>query len=63
MPTKTFEMNGNAYQTDTATLELLRSLVPSAKLTGDSSAVQAVMLLGLQHGRIRQIANVNQPNP
>ena len=34
-----FEMNGKAYRTDPETLNVLRSIVPSAKATGDHSAV------------------------
>lgn len=54
---QTFEMNGKTYETDAETLALLRSIVPAAKETGDSSAVAAVMILGEQGGRIRQIPN------
>ena len=50
-----FEMNGIAYQTDRETLMVLRSIMPSAKETGDSSAVAAVMGLGLHAGRIIEI--------
>lgn len=53
--TKTFEMNGKAYQTDAQTLEVLRSIVPAAKSTGDASAVAVVMELGLQMGRIKEV--------
>jgi hypothetical protein len=52
----TFEMNGKTYTTDVETLEVLRSIVPSAKATGDSSAVIAVMEIGLMTGRIVEIA-------
>lgn len=48
----TFELNGKVYRTDAETLAVLRSIVPAAKRTGDSSAVQAVIILGLQTGRI-----------
>jgi len=54
--TKSFEMNGKDYETDTDTLNLLRSLVPDAKKANDMSAVIAVMVLGEAGGRIRQIA-------
>lgn len=50
--TATFEMNGLIYRTDHKTLEVLRSIVPSAKKTNDYSAVMAVMSLGLKSGRI-----------
>lgn len=53
---KLFEMNGKAYETDAETLAVLRSIVPSAKTTGDSSAVIAVMELGVKLGRIREVA-------
>ena len=52
---KTFEMNGIGYETDAETLEVLRSLVPSAKETGDLTAVYAVMRFGQMSGRIRKI--------
>ena len=54
---KTFEMNGKAYQTDDETLELLRDIVPQAKQAQDFSAVIAVMVLGEQAGRIKEITN------
>lgn len=54
--TATFEMNGKAYETDTETLNVLRSIVPAAKATSDTTAVAAVMYLGLQTGRIREAA-------
>lgn len=50
--TVTFEMNGNAYETDMETLEVLRSIVPPAKSAKDFSAVIAVMDLGEATGRI-----------
>lgn len=49
----TFELNGKRYTTDNSTLEVLRSIVPCAKRTGDPSAVQVVLDLGLKCGRIR----------
>jgi len=51
---QTFEMNGKAYKTDIATLNVLRSIVPAAKTSGDMSAVMAVMDLGLTTGRINE---------
>ncbi len=54
-PACTFEMNGKAYATDAATLDMLRSIVPSAKATGDMSAVAFAMDLGLAGGRIVEI--------
>lgn len=53
--TEIFEMNGNTYTTDADTLNVLRSLVPAAKLSGDSSAVIAVIALGENTGRIRKV--------
>ncbi len=50
--TKTFKLNGTTYRTDSETLQVLRSVMPSAKSTGDSSAVIAIVALGLQSGRI-----------
>ena len=47
-----FSMSGKTYRTDTETLEVLRQLVPPSKASGDSSAVTAVMSLGLEFGRI-----------
>ena len=51
---KTFELNGKAYETDTETLEVLRSIIPAARTSGDGSAVQAVMAAGEMSGRIIQ---------
>jgi hypothetical protein len=53
---QTFEMNGRNYRTDIETLNVLRSVMPSAKSTGDSSAVMAILFLGLQTGRIVELA-------
>lgn len=50
----TFELNGRCYTTDQATIEALRSVVPGAEISGDSSAVQAVLELGLATRRIRE---------
>lgn len=49
-----FEMNGKTYSTDEETLKILREIVPCAKETGDSSAVMAIMFLGLKTGRITE---------
>ena len=49
-----FEMNGKIYSTDEETLKLLREIVPSAKKSGDMSAVTAVMSIGLMTGRIAE---------
>jgi hypothetical protein len=51
----TFLLNDRAYETDEETLQVLRGIMPSAKATGDSSAVMALILLGEHTGRIRQI--------
>jgi hypothetical protein len=53
--TKTFELNGISYKTDADTLSVLRGLMPSAKKTGDSSAVIAMILLGKMTGRIVEV--------
>jgi hypothetical protein len=53
--TMQFELNGVAYITDLETLEVLRSLMPSARASGDSSAVMAVLYAGLHTGRIREV--------
>lgn len=45
-------MNGKTYTTDAETLNVLRSIIPAAKASGDYSAVAAVMELGLKTGRI-----------
>jgi len=50
--TATFEMNGKTYQTDTETLAVLRSVIPSAKAANDFSAVAAIMILGQETGSI-----------
>lgn len=54
--TTTFEMNGKSYVTDKATLDVLRSIIPAAKAANDFSAVAAVMILGQQTGRVREVA-------
>jgi hypothetical protein len=51
----TFELNGITYKTDAETLSVLRSIMPSAKETGDSSAVMAVIFLGERFGRIVRV--------
>ncbi|ABW35085.1 hypothetical protein Dgeo_3044 (plasmid) [Deinococcus geothermalis DSM 11300] len=45
-------LNGTTYRTDAETLAVLHSIIPAAKASGDSSAVQAVLALGLATGRI-----------
>lgn len=47
-----FELNGMIYLTDDETLRVLRTMIPSAKDSGDSSAVIAMLSLGEQTGRI-----------
>jgi len=50
-----FELNEKLYSTDSETLAVLRSIIPSAKAIGDSSAVQTVIAVGLKTGRIEAI--------
>lgn len=52
----TFELNGKSYQTDKNTLDVLRSVMPSAKFSNDFSAVIAIMSLGQKSGRVKEIA-------
>ena len=52
---RVFEMNGKTYATDTATVNAIRSIVPSAKASGDYSAVAAIMALGMKAGRISEV--------
>lgn len=54
--TNKFELNGKWYTTDGETIEVLRSIIPAAKNSGDSTAVIAVMALGLKSGRIIELA-------
>lgn len=49
---KNFSLNGTTYSTDSETFEVLSSIIESAKVSGDSSAVQAVIFLGIKAGRI-----------
>jgi hypothetical protein len=49
------ELNGKTYRTDAETLSMIRSIVPAAKASGDASAIQAVMSLGLSTGRIQEV--------
>ena len=50
-----FELNGKTYTTDEATIIVLRSIMDAAKVSGDSSAVMAVMFLGMKTGRIVEV--------
>lgn len=50
----TFELNGILYETTEDTLRVLRTIIPSAKATGDSSAVIAMISLGVHAGLIVQ---------
>lgn len=52
MDKQTFEMNGRAYQTDAATLEMIRGLVRDARMSGDTSAVEFAVTLGQMGGGI-----------
>lgn len=54
--TNKFELNNKQYSTDSETINVLRSIMASAKATGDSTAVIAVMALGLKTGRIVELA-------
>lgn len=54
--TNKFELNGKWYMTDDETIKVLRSIIPSAKNSSDSTAVIAVMALGLKAGRIIELA-------
>jgi hypothetical protein len=58
--TKTFELNGKAYATDAETLKVLKAVVKSAKATGDTTAVQAIMEFGLMAGRIVEGFNITE---
>jgi len=51
----TFEMNGRNYKTDLATLDVIRSIVPAAKASGDMSAVICIMDLGEASGKIVEV--------
>ena len=52
----TFEMNGKGYITDLEALNVIRSIVPSAKRAGDTSAVELLMYLGEKTGRIKEMS-------
>jgi len=52
---KTFQLNGIGYRTDAETLKVLNSVMPAAKKSGDSTAVQVIIYLGLAAGRIIQL--------
>ena len=58
--THRFSLNGATFTTDPTTVRVLRSLIPAARAAGDSSAVIAVLALGLQTGRI---THVDGPHP
>jgi hypothetical protein len=49
---KGFVLTGVAYITDAETIKLLRRIMPSARATGDVSAVAVMMYAGLHSGRI-----------
>lgn len=51
----TFELNGKTYKTDKETIKVLRTIIPAAKKSGDSSAVIAMITLGELTGRIQEI--------
>ena len=50
-----FKRNGRRYVTDSETRDRLRSIIPEAKASGDSSAVIAVLDAGIASGRIREL--------
>ena len=49
---RTFTLNGLTYHADEETLKVLRGIMSRAKATGDGSAVQAMISLGIKTGRI-----------
>jgi len=49
-------MNGKGYETDRETLEVINSVIVSAKESGDFSAITAIMGLGLKTKRIIAIS-------
>jgi len=53
---RAFELNGESFTTDAETLQVLHSITASARTAGDGSAVQAVVFLGLDTGRIQHAA-------
>jgi hypothetical protein len=52
---KNFTLNSKNYQADSETVNVIKSIIKSAKSTNDSSAVMAVMFLGMSSGRIKEI--------
>jgi len=52
---KNFTLNKTTYSTDQETLNVIKSIISSAKINNDSSAVQSIMFLGLSSGRIKTI--------
>lgn len=52
---KRFELNGKTYETDQETLNLLNQIIPTAKESGDSTAVMAVIFLGEKTGRVKEM--------
>ena len=50
-----FEIDNKTYETDKETIEVLRSIIPSAKENNDTTAVYAVMYFGLASGKIKEI--------
>lgn len=50
-----FTLNNKTYRTDLETLQVLRSVVTSAKQNDDASAVITIIELGLLTGRIKEI--------
>lgn len=52
---KKFELDNKLYETDEETLNVLKSIIPNAKKTNDTTAVFAIMHFGLKSGRIKEI--------
>ena len=51
---RSFSLNGKTYLSDEETVKTLASIIPAAKANGDTSAVQAMIVLGLKTGRIKE---------
>ena len=49
-------IDGNEFETDAETLAALNSVFPSARASGDYSAVFALMYWGIKAGIIRKVA-------
>jgi hypothetical protein len=49
-------IDGNVFETDVETLSVLNGIFPSAKASGDYSAVFALMFFGIKAGIIRKVS-------